>query len=45
MAYFVTHHKDKLSLMDYADFLRRARWKAYNNNHRIAEIGTHLDIL
>jgi hypothetical protein len=46
MAYYVAQHKDKLSLMDYADFLQRARWKAYNNNNdRIAKIGNHLDIL
>jgi hypothetical protein len=31
--------------MDYADFLRRARWKAYNDNHRLAKIGTYLDVL
>jgi hypothetical protein len=45
MTYYVTQHKDRLSLMDYADFLRRARWKAYNDNHRLAKIGTYLDVL
>jgi hypothetical protein len=44
MAYYVAEHKDKSSLTGYVDFLRRARWKAYDN-HRTEKIGTHLDIL
>jgi hypothetical protein len=45
MTYCVTQRKNRLSLMDYADFLRRVRWKAYNDNHRFAKIGTYLEVL
>jgi hypothetical protein len=34
----------RLSLLDYMDFLRRARWKLYNGPRR-SKAGKYLDVL
>jgi hypothetical protein len=45
MIYYVIQHRERLSLTDYADFMRHARWKAYSNWHRLMKVGNYLDFL
>lgn len=35
----------RFSLLDYMDFLKRARWKAYHQTIRRPETGRYLDVL
>jgi hypothetical protein len=35
----------RLKLMDYADFMRRARWKAYGVPQRVRFIGHYLEVM
>jgi hypothetical protein len=38
-----THRRQ--SLIDYLDFLRRARWKVHHNTRRNCKVGRYLDVL
>ena len=37
--------KKRLTLSDYIDFLRRAKWKAYQKSSRQHMVGNYLDII
>jgi len=43
--YFRVQHADQRTLLDYADFMRRARWKAYSLPQRLQRIGNYLAVL
>ena len=43
--YFRLQHADQPTLLDYADFMRRARWKAYSLPQRLQRIGNYLAVL
>jgi hypothetical protein len=45
MAYYNTQHQQRLTGTDYADFLRRARWKAYQKKRRRKRIGNYLVLI
>jgi len=48
LAYFVylrVQHADQPTLLHYADFMRRARWKAYSLPQRLQRIGNYLAVL
>jgi hypothetical protein len=45
MVYYRTHHWHRVSTIDYADCLRRARWKAYQTALRREKVGNYLEIL
>jgi hypothetical protein len=45
MVYYIIQHRKKLSLADYADFMRRARWKAYHTERRLAKFGNYLETI
>ena len=40
--YYSQHNRNQLSLVDYADFLRRARWKTYQRSRRQERVGNYL---
>jgi hypothetical protein len=40
--FFRVQHSDQATLSDYADFMRRARWKAHSLPQRIRRIGNYL---
>jgi len=45
MIYYRTQHWYRVSTVDYADFMRRARWKAYQTTRRRGKFGNYLEIL
>ena len=45
MVHYCIHHRQKLTCADYADFLRRARWKAYRKARRSERVGNYLIVL
>ena len=45
LVYYRTQRRHQLTLADYADFLRRARWKAYLLPHRPKRVGNYLTLL
>ena len=45
MVYYSQHNRTQLSLVDYADFLRRARWKTYQRARRQERVGKYLMLL
>jgi hypothetical protein len=45
MVYFSIQHRKLLKGTDYADFLRRTRWKAYQKARRRERIGNYLVLL
>jgi len=42
MIYYRTQHWHRVSTIDYADFMRRARWKAYQTTRRHEKVGDYL---
>ena len=42
MVYYNQHNRNQLSLVDYADFLRRARWKTYQRARRQERVVNYL---
>jgi len=42
--YFRVQHADQPTLLDYADFMRRARWKAYSLPQRLQSVGNYLSV-
>ena len=42
MVYYCIQNRKRLIDTDYADFLRRARWKSYQEAHRMQRIGNYL---
>jgi len=38
-------HRNRLFPANYADYMRRARWKAYHTPHRQNKVGNYLDTL
>jgi hypothetical protein len=45
MVYYCVNHCQQQMATDYADFLRRARWKAYQKAHRRERIANYLVVL
>ena len=45
MVYYCVNHWQRLMATDYADFLRRARWKAYQKAQRRERITNYLVVL
>jgi len=45
MIYYRTQHWHRVSTIDYADFMGRARWKAYQTTRRREKFGNYLEIL
>jgi hypothetical protein len=45
LVYYRTQHCHQQTLADYADFMRRARWKAYWLSHRLKRVGNYLTVL
>jgi len=45
MIYYRTKHWHRVSTIDYADFMRRAQWKAYQTTRRCEKVGNYLEIL
>jgi len=45
MVYYRIQHRNRLSPIDYADFMRRAPWKAYQTARRREQVGNYLEIL
>jgi hypothetical protein len=47
LAHFVSYRMQQrhLSLIDYIDFMRRARWKSYQETGRMQQVGNYLSIL
>jgi hypothetical protein len=45
VVYYVIPHREKVSLADFADFMRRARWKAYHTERRLAKFGNYLETI
>jgi hypothetical protein len=43
--YFRVQHPDQPTLLDYADFMRRARWKAHYLPQRLKKVGNYLTVL
>jgi hypothetical protein len=43
--YFRVQHPDQPTLLDYADFMRRARWKAQSLLQRPKKVGNYLAVL
>ena len=39
------HNNRNLSMKDYLDFLKRARWKEYSQRHRYQRCGKYLEII
>ena len=44
LVWYITN-EHRLSLTDYIDFLRRARWKAYKMPRRMRIVGNYLETL
>jgi hypothetical protein len=44
LVWYVTK-EHRLSLTDYIDFLRRARWKIYNRQRGMSIVGNYLEII
>jgi hypothetical protein len=42
MVYYSIQHRQRLTATDDADFLKRARWKAYQKTRRRERIGKYL---
>ena len=42
MVYYSQHKRNQLSLTDFADFLRRARWKTHQRARRQERVGRYL---
>jgi len=45
MLYYRTEHWHRLPTIDYANLMRRARWKAYQTIRRLEKVGNYLEIL
>ena len=45
MVYYRTQHWHRVHTIDYADLMRRARWKAYQTARRREKVGNYLEIL
>jgi len=45
MVYYRIQHRNLVSSIDYADFMQRARWKAYHTARRWKRVGNYLEIL
>jgi hypothetical protein len=45
MVYYCIQQRKRLIDADYADFLRRARWKSYHKARRLQRVGNYLKIL
>jgi hypothetical protein len=45
MVHYLMQHRGRLTLADYADFLRRTRWKIYHKSRRRDHVGNYLAIL
>ena len=45
LVYYSKHNRTYLSLTDYADFLRRARWKTYQRARRQERVGNYLRLI
>ena len=43
--YFRVQHPDQPNLLNYADFMRRARWKAHSLPQRRMKVGNYLTVL
>jgi hypothetical protein len=43
--YFRVQHPDQPNLLDYVDFIRRARWKAHSLLQRLKKFGNYLTVL
>jgi hypothetical protein len=43
--FFRMHMQRRQSLIDFLDFLRRARWKVYHYTRRRCDVGRYLDVL
>jgi len=44
LVYYRTQHCHQPTLADFADFMRRARWKAYRLPHRLKRVGNYLTV-
>jgi len=45
MIYYRTQHWHRVSTIDYADLMRRGRWKSYQTTRRSEKVGNYLEIL
>ena len=45
LVWYCLQGQRRQSILDYIDFLRRSRWKAYQRPHRLQRIGNYLDVL
>jgi hypothetical protein len=45
LVYYRMRGRRRQSLLDYIDYLRRARWKAYGTRHRMKQVGNYLAVL
>jgi len=45
MIYYRKQHWHRVATIDYADFMRRAQWKAYRATRRREKFGNYLEIL
>jgi len=45
LVYFRTKQRHQPTPMEYADFMRRARWKAHHMPHRLKRVGNYLNVL
>ena len=39
MFFYLVHQRRKLSVMEYTEFMRRTRWKIYQNTNRMKLVG------
>jgi hypothetical protein len=45
IVYFRVQHPDQPTLLDYADFMRWARWKAHSLPQRLKKVGNYLAVV
>jgi hypothetical protein len=45
MVWYQTHGPRRPTMVDYCDYMRRSRWKAYTHPNRLAQVGNYLEFL
>jgi hypothetical protein len=45
LIFYLMQTRRRQSLMDYIDYMRRARWKCYNQTQKACKVGKYLDVL